>query len=680
MGAIIMKIDFATLAFGHKVKVGGSTPNWATALGQGKKHKINDDAEIDELLRGMTFSAVPLERVSTKIGKGGNVVYGNVENSPVVLAALFKKVYINDVLIKDGQYILLITRDTSLSHAGRLRVKYGPSNTYYDGENIYSNDMFIQQMKKQLGLGENACWFVSEISIRNQDELIFKATIVNTMENVEYNDTKALHAAWESLCPTRVFSKVLTNNEVAKNRIIFGAPGTGKSHKLKTDSEIFGDNMERVTFHPNYSYAQFVGTYKPVMEIREDKKEISYEYVPGPFMRVYVNAKKSMLVNEEYKDSTGARVYYEPATDMESWNLFDKIKCIGDTEYFRATKDMKFGDIALIYIGNNDFGYEKGVYAIAKVISELQIDDSEGDGSLCVLLRFDKISYDKPIISKKVFDQYNTQYQSVHRIEKGEDLLREISFKEEKHLLIIEEINRANVAAVFGDVFQLLDRKNGISEYAIATSEDMRQYLDDELGWYDADNSEMRIPSNMYIWATMNSADQGVFPMDTAFKRRWEFEYLGVDDEEQVEAIQDYVIPMCVDNTYYVNWQELRNEINTILKKEKINEDKLLGPFFVSKAMLDDIKSTKDDRDKISLGEITETEIIEAILSKEKAFIKAFESKVIMYLFEDVMKMRAGKIFLGHDKNKGNMIFSEICKAFEKDGEKIFDLQLEHIE
>lgn len=680
MGAIIMKIDFATLAFGHKVKVGGSTPNWATALGQGKEHKINNDTEIDELLRGMTYSAVPLERVSTKIGKGGNVVYGNVENSPVVLAALFKKVYINDVLIKDGQYILLITRDTSMSHAGRLRVKYGPSNTYYDGENIYSNDMFIQQMKTQLGLGENACWFVSEISIRNQDELIFKATIVNTMENVEYDDTKALHAAWERLCPTRVFSKGLTNNEVAKNRIIFGAPGTGKSHKLETDSEVFGDNMERVTFHPNYSYAQFVGTYKPVMEIRGDKKEISYEYVPGPFMRVYLNAQKSMLVNEEYKDSTGARVYYEPATDMESWNLFDKIKCIGDTEYFRATKDMKVGDIALIYIGNNDFGYEKGVYAIAKVISELQIDDSEGDGSLCVLLRFDKISYDKPIISKKVFDQYNTQYQSVHRIEKGEDLLREISFGEEKHLLIIEEINRANVAAVFGDVFQLLDRKNGISEYAIATSEDMRQYLDDELGWYDADNSEMRIPSNMYIWATMNSADQGVFPMDTAFKRRWEFEYLGVDDEEQVEAIQDYVIPMCVDNTYYVNWQKLRNEINTILKKEKINEDKLLGPFFVSKAMLDDIKSTKDDRDKISLGEITETEIIEEILSKEKAFIKAFESKVIMYLFEDVMKMRAGKIFLGHDKNKGNMIFSEICKAFEKDGEKIFDLQLEHIE
>lgn len=66
MGAIIMKIDFATLAFGHKVKVGGSTPNWATALGQGKEHKINNDAEIDELLKGMVYSAVPLEKFQLK--------------------------------------------------------------------------------------------------------------------------------------------------------------------------------------------------------------------------------------------------------------------------------------------------------------------------------------------------------------------------------------------------------------------------------------------------------------------------------------------------------------------------------------------------------------------------------------------------------------------------------------
>ena len=132
---------------------------------------------------------------------------------------------------------------------------------------------------------------------------------------------------------------------------------------------------------------------------------------------------------------------------------------------------------------------------------------------------------------------------------------------DEKFLLLIEEINRANVAAVFGDVFQLLDRKNGVSEYPIATTEDIKKYLlktldclqVEEIGenhnviyrqkrWDEYTETDrenylsMRIPSNMYIWATMNSADQGVFPMDTAFKRRWEFEYISVNDEKQVDA------------------------------------------------------------------------------------------------------------------------------------------------
>lgn len=70
---------------------------------------------------------------------------------------------------------------------------------------IYSNDTFIKQMKKQLGLEENACWFVSDINIRNQNELILTATIVNATENVEYDDTKALHMAWGKLNPLCIF-------------------------------------------------------------------------------------------------------------------------------------------------------------------------------------------------------------------------------------------------------------------------------------------------------------------------------------------------------------------------------------------------------------------------------------------------------------------------------------------
>ena len=96
----------------------------------------------------------------------------------------------------------------------------------------------------------------------------------------------------------------------------------------------------------------------------------------------------------------------------------------------------------------------------------------------------------------------------------------------EPYLLIIEEINRANVAAVFGDVFQLLDRNEiNESEYDIETSQDMRRYLNKD---------KIKFPSNLFIWATMNSADQGVFPIDTAFKRRWDFKYFSINSGEDL--------------------------------------------------------------------------------------------------------------------------------------------------
>ena len=207
-------------------------------------------------------------------------------------------------------------------------------------------------------------------------------------------------------------------------------------------------------------------------------------------------------------------------------------------------------------------------------------------------------------------------------------------------LLIVEEINRANVAAVFGDIFQLLDRKaNGESEYPVAASEDIKKYLAKN-GIYE---DELSIPSNMYIWATMNSADQGVFPMDTAFKRRWEFEYIGIDDNEG--NVQEYEIPINANKK--VNWNELRKVINDKLIELSVNEDKLLGPFFLSK------------------------NILENALNDTESFIKLFKSKVIMYLFEDAAKLKAKQLFK-IDSNK--YIFSEICKQFDEKGLDIFGI------
>ncbi len=319
-------------------------------------------------------------------------------------------------------------------------------------------------------------------------------------------------------------------SDYSRNRILFGAPGTGKSFTINQNRKdmLGADNetdYERVTFHPDYSYANFVGTYKPVPCKDEDGKDsITYKYVPGPFMRVYVNALKN---------------------------------------------------------GRTD--------------------------------------NPKP------------------------------------HLLIIEEINRANVAAVFGDIFQLLDRGDDeVSEYPIEASEDIKTYLAKELGGSPEDYSKIRIPDNMFIWATMNSADQGVFPMDTAFKRRWDFTYLGIDDGD--EKIRGKYVCLAGDKSQKVEWNKLRKAINHFLAKEKINEDKQLGPYFIAKSIV-----VPADGDEIDCGQ----------------FIRVFKNKVIMYLFEDAAKQKRSKLFEGCSQDSTR--YSEICREFEAKGIGIFnhDIQLE---
>ena len=360
----------------------------------------------------------------------------------------------------------------------------------------------------------------------NEYEII-KKYIINheKFEELNLKSNRGLKSALErygeflsEMNEENVQEKVFETNYMTKlktkfdhNRILFGAPGTGKSYKMNEAQKDLlkdGGGFERVTFHSDYSYAHFVGTYKPVSN---ESGEISYEYVPGPFMRTYVAAMKS------------------------------------------ANSDNP-----------------------------------------------------KP------------------------------------YLLIIEEINRANVAGVFGDVFQLLDRNDeNISEYPIQTSEDMRKYLSKELGGDSTIYTEIKIPDNMFIWATMNSADQGVYPMDTAFKRRWNFTYLGINDNE--EGILEKEVSLgSGEYERKVKWNELRKAINIELLEEcKVNEDKLLGPYFIAKNCLD----------------------------VNEKFVEVFKNKIIMYLFDDAAKHKRSVIFSGCDINN---IYSEICKEFDEKGIFIF--------
>ncbi|OWV17554.1 AAA domain (dynein-related subfamily) [Fibrobacter sp. UWB16] len=397
---------------------------------------------------------------------------------------------------------------------------FKPSETTQSRRYLYGLDKGNFSIRKFLIANYSTLSFLKDD--KNQFHLRIKTNVVQFKQNPLPEGNAAI-----DIDDVRVNFQA-PQNQLIKQKIIFGAPGTGKSHQLEEycktyfcDSEIsnsaeeIGKRYERATFYPNYSFAQFVGTYKPVQNTEKGKEsEILYKYIPGPFLRILVKALQN---------------------------------------------------------------------------------------------------------------------------------------PEQNFLLIIEEINRANVAAVFGDVFQLLDRKNGVSEYPIAASEDIKKYLKDN-GIDHCD--ELRIPNNMYIWATMNSADQGVFPMDTAFKRRWEFEYIGINEKE--DDMKNYEIPMQKkeeSSREWMNWNELRHKINDRLTDLKINEDKLLGPYFISEEKLKLVEGRK--------------------VENAEEFVKFFKSKVLMYLFEDAVKMRPRDLF---DENTiSRLRFSDICEKFDEIGQRIFN-------
>lgn len=241
-----------------------------------------------------------------------------------------------------------------------------------------------------------------------------------------------------------------------RNLILYGAPGTGKSTKIK---KITGGsrNQTTVTFHPDSDYASFVGAYKPTKIGEDEDSKITYDFVPQAFTNAYIKAWKL------------------PTT---------------------------------------------------------------------------------------------------------------------KHYLVIEEINRGNCAQIFGDIFQLLDRRcDGYSEYIIDIDSDLANHLKKELKgtpeYLDKieeiysvrpeDYSQIALPENLYILATMNTSDQSLFPMDSAFKRRWSWEYLPINYKDA----EDFIIEIG-DNKY--NWATFLKFVNPIIKELTGSEDKQLGNRFVSPA------------------------------------------------------------------------------------------------
>lgn len=144
------------------------------------------------------------------------------------------------------------------------------------------------------------------------------------------------------------------------------------------------------------------------------------------------------------------------------------------------------------------------------------------------------------------------------------------------HFLIIEEINRGNCAQIFGDIFQCLDRdETGKSKYVVDCNEDLANYLKEVFADTDIVTDKIILPNNLYILATMNTSDQSLFPMDSAFKRRWDWEFVPINYEDANSL--NIVIG---DSTY--NWGNFIEIINPKIKELTGSEDKQLGNRFVN--------------------------------------------------------------------------------------------------
>lgn len=281
----------------------------------------------------------------------------------------------------------------------------------------------------------------------------------------------------------------------------------------------------------------------------------------------------------------------------------------------KTIKDLTFGESVIRTTFHPDSDYASFVGTYKPITEEVDLRDCYGkkviDDDTKEVVKEERIAY--KFIPQAFLEAYVEAWKKLG--------------SSKKQYLIIEEINRGNCAQIFGDLFQLLDRNEyGFSDYPIVADKDMQKYLEKEFaGWEITNKDEINqlygeanmvnlimkgerlvLPSNLYIWATMNTSDQSLFPIDSAFKRRWDWKYVPIREgrDKATNAPLNWYINTG-DKQY--DWWSFISKVNELIGSLTNSEDKKLGYFFCK---------AKD-------GEID---------------ADLFVSKVIFYLWNDVFK------------------------------------------
>lgn len=414
------------------------------------------------------------------------------------------------------------------------------------------------------------------------------------------------------------YDKLMVGDQSTDGRIIIAdkdrlcylvKSGSKGSFSIRTISkQLLGEFIDYYKKNPNKKAEDARVELKELSDI--DKYEYGYNATLTAMAKMVLAPKNELVRKGNPAESSRTENHLLKTTGLQQ--IYYGAPGTGKS---KTIKDLTFGESVIRTTFHPDSDYASFVGTYKPITEEVDLRDCNGkkviDDDTKEVVKEERIAY--KFIPQAFLEAYVKAWKKLG--------------SSKKQYLIIEEINRGNCAQIFGDLFQLLDRNEyGFSDYPIVADKDMQKYLEKEFeGWEITNKDEINqlygeanmvslimkgerlvLPSNLYIWATMNTSDQSLFPIDSAFKRRWDWKYVPIREgrDKETNAPLNWYINTG-DKQY--NWWSFISKVNKLIGSLTNSEDKKLGYFFCK---------AKD-------GEID---------------ADLFVSKVIFYLWNDVFK------------------------------------------